>query len=150
MTPYIRALRAITATVFQRVYRFVAAIIAIILLLLWVLSLYLELAVSGWWFLLFAILVPLTIIVVVIATILWLLSQRLLPRTLEKAEKAEVLAFSDKILRVAEVRATPLPIMLFLIAKDIVRGKKSSFVEGVIADSSSLKADFTKIKDRFV
>ena len=150
MTPYIRALRAITATVFQRVYRFVAAIIAIILLLLWVLSLYLELAVSGWWFLLIAILVPLTIIVVVIATILWLLSQRLLPRTLEKAEKAEVLAFSDKILRVAEVRATPLPIMLFLIAKDIVRGKKSSFVEGVIADSSSLKADFTKIKDRFV
>lgn len=150
MTPYIRALRAITATVFQRVYRFVAAIIAITLLLLWVLSLYLGLAVSGWWFLLFAILVPLTIIVVVIATILWLLSQRLLPRTLEKAEKAEVLAFSDKILRVAEVRATPLPIMLFLIAKDIVRGKKSSFVEGVIADSSSLKADFTKIKDRFV
>ena len=150
MTPYIRALRAITATVFQRVYRFVAVIIAIILLLLWALVFYLGIAVSGWWFMVLIALIPLTIIVIVIATILWFLSKRLLPRTLEKSEKAEVLAFSDKILRVAEVRATPLPIMLFLIAKDIVRGKKSSFVEGVIADSSSLKADFTKIKDRFV
>ena len=150
MTAYIRALRAITATVFQRVYRPLVWVIGGILLTAWIVLILLGSQVSAWWFILLIVFVPLTIIVVGIAIVLWLLSQRLFPRHLAKEERVKILQFSDKLLRVAELRATPMPLMVAMIAKDLVRGKKSSYIEGVITDSTSLKHDFVAIRDLFV
>lgn len=150
MTPYIRALRAITATVFQRVYRPVAWIVGGILLLIWIGFCLLGGLVSHWWFLAFILIVPLTIVAVVAALVIWTLSKRLMPRAVTNGEREQILGFSDKVLRVAELRATPVPMMVFLIAKDLVRGKNSRYLEGVIDDSTSLKRDFVTIRDLFV
>lgn len=150
MTPYIRALRAITATVFQRVYRPTVWVIGGSLVLLWIGIIILASSVTPWWLVFLVILIPLTLVATVLAVVLWLLSQRLFPRHLTRGERSKILEFSDKILRVAEIRATPVPIIVALIAKDIFRGKKSSYLEGIISDSTSLRDDFTTIRDMFV
>ncbi len=150
MTPYIRALRAITATVFQRVYRPVVWVIGGILFVLVVVTTILGITVNAWWFMLYIALLPLTLIAVLAAVVLWLLSQKLQPRVITRAERQTIHAFSDKVLRVAEVRSTPWPIMALLVAKDIARGKKSSYIENIINDSSSLKQDFVAIRNLFI
>lgn len=149
MNPYIRALRAITATVFQRVYRPLVWIIGGILTLLCVSIIALMYYATPWWGIAFIILIPIILLFGTVSIILWLLSQRLLPRRLMHSERQQILEFSDKLLRVAELRATPLPVIVGLIAKDLIRGKKSSYLEGIIADSGSLKSEFTKIRDLF-
>ena len=52
-------------------------------------------------------------------------------------------------MRVAEVRATPLPWMFVLIAKDVIRGKNSSYLETVVNDTTSLKQTFLNIRALF-
>lgn len=151
MTPYIRAIRALTATVFQRVYRPVAWVIGGILCLLLVFTIWLSTTVSSWWWLLLILLIPLVIIVILVGIVLWILSQRLLPRRLERTERVSIERFADKvIMRIAEVRATPPPVLVFFIAKDVIRGKKSTYLEGIIEDSTSLKQDFLEIRNLFI
>ena len=150
MNPYIRALRAITATVFQRVYRPFAWVIGGIFLIMYLLIIWLALAVSPWWWIGLAVLAPLTIIVGVVMFVLWTLSNRLQPRRLQKHERQSIQRFTDRILRVAEVRATPVPILVALIAKDVIRDKKSTFIEETINDTTGLKQDFAAIRDLFI
>ncbi len=150
MTPYIRAIRALTVTIFQRVYRPVAWGIGGILFLLLIVTIWLATSASTWWWLLLIILVPLTFISAAILFTVWQLSKKLQPRPLQKYERAKMLRFSDKLLRVAEVRATPLPVIAFFIAKDVIRGKKSTYIESIIGDSTSLKQDLVEIRDMFV
>ena len=150
MTPYIRAIRALTATVFQRVYRPVAWVIGGILCLLLVLTIWLGTTVSAWWWFLLIVLIPLVMIAILVGIVLWTFSQKLLPRRLERTERASIEGFTDKVMRITEVRATPPPVLVFLIAKDVIRGKKSSYLEGVIEDPTSLKQDFLAIRNLFI
>lgn len=48
----------------------------------------------------------------------------LFPRHLAKEERVKIFQFSDKLLRVAELRATPMPLMVAMIAKDLLREKR--------------------------
>ena len=150
MTPYIRAVRALTATVFQRVYRPVAWVIGGILCLLFILITWLGATISHWWWVLFVFITPLTIALTITGIVLWLLSEKLQPRRLQSSERTLLEAFADKLMRIAEVRATPVPVLVFLIAKDVVRGRKSTYLEHIIKDSSSLAGDFAHIRDMFV
>lgn len=149
MSPYILALRAITATVFQRVYRPVVWVVSTLLVVIFVIVVLLAALYSTWWLVALLIIIPLGLVFVLIATVLWIASKKLLPRSIDRAERKQITEFSDKIMRVVEVRATPFPVMAAFIAKDIVRGKKSSYIEGIIDDSKTLKSDFTAIKALF-
>ncbi len=149
MTPYIQALRAITATVFRRLFRPILWVLSgvAIILLLGVIAL--GIWVNTWWLLLLIILIPLVLIAGGILVLLWWLSGKLLPRHVSVSEQQQLLGFADKLIRFAELRSTPLPVMAALIAKDVVRGKKSSFVEDLINDSKGLKGDVTALRDMF-
>jgi hypothetical protein len=149
MSPYILALRAITATVFQRVYRPVVWVVSALLVVIFVIVVLLAAIYSPWWLVALLIIIPLGLVFTLIATVLWIASKKLLPRSIDRTEHKQITEFSDKIMRVVEVRATPFPVMAAFIAKDIVRGKKSSYIEGIIDDSKTLKSDFTAIKALF-
>lgn len=149
MDSTIRAIRAISALLFQRIFRIIAIVVAIIVALIWLAIIVLAIKVSGWWLMTLIIVAPLTLIIAAIGLALWALSNRLLPRKLTGQERSTVYGFTDKIMQIAETRATPVPVLAFLIAKDVVRGKGSSYVSNLVSDTTSLKGDFAEIRRMF-
>lgn len=144
-----KALRAITYVVFRRLFIPICWVVIGIIVVLWTITLLLGLSVDSSWLWALILLAPLTFAVTIVLTALWLLSKQLAPRRLSREERQGIAAFTDKILRLAETRATPWPVIAALIAKDVVRGRRSSYIEGLISDSKSLKSDFTEIKRLF-
>jgi hypothetical protein len=149
MNSHVKALRAITAVFFQKVFRPTAWIVGGLLLLAWGLLIYLGGWVHPLWFVVTIILLPVTILAVAVSLGLWVLSKKLLPRKLSHEERRVVHQFTDKLLRLAEVRATPFPILAFLIAKDVVRKRKSEYIESAVQDATSLASDFNAISKLF-
>ena len=144
-----KALRAITFVTFRRIFLPIIWISVAILLVLWLIVFLLSFSLDLAWLWLLIVVIPVTIIAVAVLALLWFVSSRLTPRSLSKHERSLVTQFTDKIIRLAETRATPWPVMAALIAKDVVRGRRSSYINNLIADSSSLKRDFTDIKALF-
>ena len=66
-----------------------------------------------------------------------------------KTETVTVKAFVGKLLGLAEVRSTPLPLVAFYIGKDVVRRRKSAYLTEIIQSSSTLRGDFERIVDMF-
>ena len=149
MSPYISALRAITYTVFMRFFRPTAWIAGGILLALVVLVIVLSINQSGWWLVWLIVLVPVTAIVAAVGVGLLFVARRMKPARLGKAESVQIGEFTDKITRLIEARATPPFLIGIFIAKDIVRGRKSSYIEDLLKDSGSLKGDFQKVVELF-
>ena len=142
-------LRALSALFLLRVLKPVAVMLAIILAASYALTVMLVLSFTAWWLLLLLLLVPLTVIVLVIGSVLWYLLHRILPRQLSAAERDQLNGFTDKLFAVAEKTKTPYPILLFLVAKDVIRGKESSFLRGLISDSKSLMKELGEIQRLF-
>ena len=143
------ALRAITAVTFRRLLTWVSIAAAIILVALWAGMLALVIFVNPWWWLMTVILLPVTLGLTLFATLLFALTKRLVPRKLTGEESAKVHHFTSTLLGLAEVRATPLPILAFLIGKDILRGRQSSFIESTISDAKGLRGQFDAIRNMF-
>lgn len=146
MNPNILALRAITAVFFRRILKFIAIIGAILIVLLWALVIYLSSTVSGWWGLLFIILVPLGLIAAIVAAVLWGATSKIMPKRLSTAETKKIHVFTGKLFGLVEAAKTPYPIQVALIAKDVLSGRESGFLRNVIQDSRSLKGEFDDIK----
>lgn len=149
MDSTIRAVRAISALLFQRIFRVVIIVIGIVVAIIWIGVIVLAAKVSGWWLLSLIVVAPLSLILAAICLALWALSNRLLPRKMTTEERGVIYGFTDKIIRVAETRSTPVPVLAFLIAKDVVRGKGSSYVSNLLNDTTSLKGDFASIRQMF-
>ncbi len=149
MKPTIQAFRALTAVIFQHMFIPIAWVVGAVFGLLYLLTIYLGGWVHPLWWLLLIVLMPLTLVVTAVGAAAWYLSTRLIPRPLTPAERSEIGEAADKIVRVAEVRATPVPLLFILIAKDIVRGKNSSYIESVVNDTTSLKSTFMNIRAMF-
>ena len=141
--------RAITAVLFQRIFRPVIWVGTMVIIGLYIVTIYLGVAIHGLWWLLLIVLIPGTVLLGGISTALWFLANQLLPRPLQSHERRQLLGFADKIIRIAEVRATPIPVLVFLVAKDVIRGRRSTYVEEVIEDSKSLKDDFVAARTLF-
>jgi hypothetical protein len=149
MNPTITALRAITAVTLRRILLPLLWVGAGILILAYALTVFLSVGYSGWWTLLLVLLIPLTLVGIVVGVGLWIASGKLFPRSYDKKHKKPIIAFTDKIMGLVENSKTPYPIHLFLIGKDIIRGKESSHLKGMIDDSSSLRRDFDEIRKLF-
>jgi hypothetical protein len=149
MNASVSAFRAITSVIFQQMLKPASWIALGVVVLLYILVCYIALSVSAWWFLILIVLMPLTLVVASLFAALWYLAKRLMPRPLLPSETARVSDMVGKVRRLLEARATPLPMIMFLIAKDVVRGKGSSYIENIVVDSKGLKDDFTAIKSIF-
>ena len=148
MQASIQAIRAITFVTFRRIFLPIIWVGAGILVMLWVVAI-LAITVEISWLWVFVVLIPLSLVAAAIGSVVWLAALRIAPRKLNHADRSQLTEFTDKIFALAEVRATPWPLIVAFIAKDIVRGKKSSYIEGIIQDSKSLKSDFVAIRQLF-
>lgn len=143
------ALRALSALFFYKILYPALFMVVILLVALYTLTVLLVLTFSNWWLLLLVILVPLTLMLLVAGTIVRYLLRRLIPRKLSSTEKAKLNAFTDKLLGVAERARLPYPVLLFLVAKDVLRGRESKFLSRTIGDSRDLMKEFSEIQGLF-
>lgn len=149
MNTSVSAVRALTSVTFQQMLKPASWIAFIVFLLLHIIVLYIAFTVSAWWLLLLVVIIPVMIIVGSVLAAFWYLARRLMPRPLLPSETATVSKMVDKVFRLLEARATPLPVIMFYIAKDVMRGKGSSYLENIINDGKGLKDDFASIKSIF-
>lgn len=145
----LHALRALSALFLYKILYPALFMIVIVMVALYVLTVLLTLTFSSWWLLLLVILIPLTIVFLVTGFILWFLLQKLLPRRLSKHERQQINRFTDKLFTIAERARLPYPVLLFLVGKDVIRGKESRFLSELIGDSRGLMKEFEEIQGLF-
>ena len=145
----IGALRALSALFLYRILQPVLVMTAILLIALYTSTILLTLTFSDWWLLTLVVLVPLTAIILICGYIVWYLLHKLLPRRLSADERVKLRKFTDKLWGVAEQVRLPYPVLLFLVAKDVLRGKESKFLRKIIGDSRDLMREFEEIQSLF-
>lgn len=145
----IGALRALSALFFFKILHPTLVMVAVILIALYTSTILLALTFSNWWLLALVVLVPLTVILLIVGYLLWYLLHKLLPRKLSSDERIKLHKFTDKLWGVAEQVRLPYPVLLFLVAKDVLRGKESKFLRKIIGDSRDLMREFDDIQDLF-
>jgi ABC-type multidrug transport system fused ATPase/permease subunit len=144
-----QALRAISALVLKRMAKPVIILGSIVLIACILITAFLALSFSNWWWLLLLLFLPLAILFSLIVYVLSFFVQQLLPRKLSKDEEKKLHQFTEKIFGLVENTRTPYPILLMLVGKDVIRGRESTFISGVIDNTKSAKNDFDDIKRLF-
>ena len=139
-------MRVLGALLLKRLLKPVLIIVAIIGTALYVITALLALSFSSWWWLLLIILVPITIFLILLGSLVWFILGKLSPRKLSKHENEKLNGFIDTLFSLAERSKTPYPVLLFLIAKDVIRGKESSFLRDLIGDSKKVTSEFEEIR----
>lgn len=145
----LRTLRAISTLFLFRILKPVVFMTVIVLSAAYVLIILLSVAFSAWWLLLLIILLPLTLLVVIGGLLLNFLLQRLVPRKLSTKEKGRINTFLDKLERVAENARLPYPVLVFLVAKDVIRKRESKFLAEMIGDTKGMMAELGEIERLF-
>jgi len=145
----IAAMRAISALLLQRFLYPIMFMIIILTVAAYVATILLSLSFSAWWWLLLIILVPTSLLFFATGYVAWFLIQQLVPRKLTSSERKRLKGFIDKLFDLAERTRTPYPVLLFLVAKDAIQGKGSSFVGNLIGDSRDAVREFNDIQAMF-
>lgn len=147
MQPIILTIRSIASEFFYRLYFPVLITFAIIFAILFTLTIWL-ITISGWWWILFAVVFLWFIIAVVLFVAAGLIIKQLTPfRT--KEQKQQTKAIVDKMQRAAEVTSTPKFIILFRIVQDSLRPNERGYLSSLADETMSLRKDFADLKRSF-
>lgn len=147
MKPTIAATRAIGTEFARRMLRpfiIVGAVATVALLSLgaWLITQ------SAWWWLLEVVFIGGSVLFVVLVAIVNVILRRIEP-TVSGTQKQDVVAFVDKLERVAENIQTPQIIIMYCVIRDTIRPRPDSFVETVARDSKALAPDFVVLCKTF-
>ncbi len=147
MQPTLKAIRSISSEFASRLFLPIAITAAVILVTLLVVAILLT-TFSEWWWVLVIILSLVVIIAGVLCGIAGAIIYAIKP-TQTKDQKQQVKTMVDKMQRVSEVTVTPKFILLFNVIKDVVVPSKEGFISSITGDTTSLKNDFTNLRDSF-
>lgn len=147
MDSTLKAVRAIAAELFLRIYKPIVIIAFIIFAVAFALCIWLV-TLSAWWWLLFAVVMLWFIIALLFLTISYAVINAVRPFQ-TKAQKQQLKSFVDKIERVKEVAGTPKFILIFRFARDAMRPSEHGYITGLTDDATSLKNDFISYRDSF-
>lgn len=148
MDASVKAARAITGVYFQRLVTLGAIVTGILLALLWFIVIWLATK-DVLWSLFFIVLVPATIVVVFLYIMLTNLGHSIIPRRLNGQEKRIVGTIGSRLMEIKDTAQTPWFITLFLVGKDVVRGRESSYLRRIISSSSGVREDFLRVRKIF-
>lgn len=147
ITPYIRAVRAISAEFARRLYMPIVITVASMLVVLLALTVWL-ITISAWWWLLMVLLIIATVVFAVIATIAGVVITLFTPNQ-SKVQKQSVKKFVDKLQEVAETLQTPKFILMVRLIKDVAVPSDAGMVTQLTSHVSSVRPDFQAIVDSF-
>jgi hypothetical protein len=140
-------IRSLAVEFAMRLYKPIAVTVVIVAVLLLGLSVWLTTVNELWW--IFVILLTfLTFIVVTILTVLWVVMRMIAP-TQTRQQKKQAKALVDKMMRVAEITATPKFVLLFRVIRDALVPTKSGFIASITDDTASLRKDFLAFRNTF-
>lgn len=145
----LKTLRAVSALFLLKLLQPIVFLAGIILGAAYVLMTLLSLSFSEWWLLALIILIPLTIVLLGGYLLLRFLIQKLLPRKLSPGERTKINDFLDTLLSTAERAKLPYPVLVFLVAKDVIRGKESKFLGKMVGDTRDLMTELGEIERLF-
>ena len=147
MQPTLKAIRSISSEFASRLFMPIAVTIGSILLVLLVASILLTNFSEWWW-----VLVVIIGLVVIIAGVLFAIAGAIIysiKPMQTKTQRQQVKTMVDKMQRVSEVTVTPKFILLFNVIKDVIIPSKEGFISSIAGDTTSLKKDFTDLRDSF-
>jgi hypothetical protein len=147
MRPTITVIRAIGAEFARRVVRPVAifgSAVAIVLLIIgaWLITL------SPWWWILEILILVLFLVFGLLVIIVKIIVGRIEPARTPQ-QRLAVVAFVDKLERVAENLKTPQIVIVFYVLRDVVRPRPDGFIQAVSQDSKALAPDFASLRKDF-
>ncbi len=148
LRPAITATRAIACVYMAKIVRTLVLPFITVALLVSVAAGWLT-AHSLWWVLLDLVLftaIILGILLLVTAT----MTMAILTPPLTKNQRSEVVAFIEKLQRVAEALGLPLFWVLYRLLRDVLWPGRTNFVIEMTQDSISLYGDFTRLQKIFV
>lgn len=143
------ALRALSALFLYRALQPVLIMSVILLAAAFVTMILLALSFSNWWWLLLILLLPLTLVFVILCYLMWSMIQKLMPRKLTPNEREQLQNFIGKLFGIADRGSLPYPVLLFLVGKDVIRGRESRFINTLIGNSKALTHEFSDIQELF-
>lgn len=143
ISPLFLAIRAISAEFAQRIFAPTIYIIGGALLVLIGISIWLV-TISGWWWLLLAPLILLSVLFIFAVTIAGLIIRLLQPQQ-TKTQRREVRSFVDALQSTSEAIQTPKFILLFRLVKDMLFPGKVSYVNQLSETVKSLQSSFREI-----
>lgn len=149
MNSTIRAVRALTAWQFRRIFRVLIGAIVGVLMVLWLAMILAAWYWTAWWLIFMILLLPVSLVVLALGIGGWWLSGKVLPRHLSRDEKQHIDHFNDKLFGLVEEARTPVPILGILFAFDVMRGRGNSRIQAAVENSASLKGDFEQIRRMF-
>lgn len=144
---YVQAVRAIGVVFVKRLALPVLSIVGITLLVSLAVTFWLT-SLSGWWWLLLAPLLLLTVLGV-FAGVIGGIILRLLTPLQTKQQKQQVHQFVDNLQTTSEAVQTPFFILLFRIMKDVLFPGKESYIGTLSTSAGSLKTSFQTIVQSF-
>jgi membrane-bound ClpP family serine protease len=145
--PSLSAIRSIGAAFAYQLYLPIMIIVAVAGAILLALSIWLV-TISEWWLILLILICGLILFATTALAVVLVIIKKVAPLQ-SKSQKKQTKAFVDKLLRVAEVTATPKFILLFQVMKDVVKPSHEGFISSVSNDTASLKQDFIALKNSF-
>ena len=141
------AVRAIASEFARRIFKPVALIagiggIVLLGLVIWLCTM------SAWWLFLAVPVILALIILAVLLSVAGVIIHIVSPEQ-TKTQRVKVGTFVDKIQRLSEITQTPKVVLLTRAVRDVVSPRSDGFVRSVVADTSSLKNEFTELVQSF-
>lgn len=147
MKPTIQATRSVAAEFANRLFLPVLLIGGIGSVVFLAGSIYLV-TLSAWWVILLVLVSIIVVFLAGVLTISWFFIRMVSPDQ-NKTQKKMTKEFVDKLQRVAEVAATPKFVLFFQVMRDVVNPRQDGFIITASSDASSLKSDFSNLRDSF-
>lgn len=143
----IQLIRAISAEFISRKLRSITILVGIVLALILSASIYLT-TVSVWWWILAVPIFALCILAIIALALAHILARLFKPQ-ISVAQNTAVSNFVDKLERVAEHVQTPMPLIIFNVARDMIWPRTPTFIQQVVGDSTTLHKDIAKLERDF-
>ena len=147
MKPSLLASRSVAAEFANRLYLpiFIITLIGAVVLL--GISIYLV-TLSAWWVILLVFVSVAILLAAGGLTVAWVFIKIVTPLR-SKQQKQQTKQFVDKLQRVAEVATTPKFVLFFQVMRDVVNPRQDGYIISATTEVSSLKNDFTELKNSF-
>lgn len=149
MKPKVATARAITSYIAKKSLFIATAlyfiVLAVLVIIIWILAHYF----SAWWWIFAIPLVIITLIALAIRFVVSFIIGKIYRHPFNRLQREKLEDFTQKIISLAEARATPLPFYAFITVWDIVRRRDATTIRKLIDDSRSLKSDYAALEKYF-
>lgn len=147
MTKQINLVRAIGSEFIGRKFKTLLIVSVIAALVIVIAALWLT-TLNAWWWLLAVPVIILTVLGLFLLLVVRAIIKELRP-DLSSSQSTAVANFVNKLERVAENLQKPMFIIVFHVARDIIRPHKKTFIQNVAEDSTTLHKDFVELQRNF-